>query len=167
MAQSIDAFLPLIDGRNYPELPDGIQRWTYNPPKQTGGATSTITFQLDFNPNQNATFEKYVGISKIAIFTETAALTEVGVKLSSGSADFEDNAGNTNVPFGRFPMETLDTAVKFAGEWDRPHYFGRVNPGTSGRVSILVQEILNTEYNVYASGLISDRPFLMPWFWRP
>lgn len=163
MAQEI-GLEPLIDGRIYPELPDGIKRWN-SKAASVGAATSTMSFQLKFNNGDSEGFQPYVSINHIGIQTSSAALTKFGCAIWQQNTDWEDSQGLT-LPLGGIQMIEGAVASQYIGQWVTPYYLGRVEKGTTGQINIQLQEILSTDYNIVCSGLISDRPFLAPNFWR-
>lgn len=164
MAQEI-GLEPLVDGRIYPELPPGIKRWSATV-ASVGAATSTMTFNLKFNNGDSEGFQPYVSVSHIGIQTSSVALTKFGVAVWQQNTDWEDSGGLT-LPLGGFQMIEGAVATQYVGQWTKPYYFGRVEKGTTGQINIQLQEITSTDYNIVCSGLIGDRPFLAPNFWRP
>lgn len=150
------------DGRDYGQLPVGVSRFiATNAGTVTGAATSTVAFLLDFNPASDPNFQQYVGITKVALKTTVAALVIVGVSIQLANLDWEDNQLQPR-PIGAFTMTNYQQAADYAGIYDVPVYVGRTAKGTPGRFTVQVQEILNTVYEISVSGLMSEKPFLMP-----
>lgn len=154
---------PVADGRRYRELPRGVSRWTCTG-TATGTATSRVLFNVDFNPQSSPSFQRYVSLDHVGLFTETAALVTLGVRILQALDQWED--APINVSVGKFEMAVLAAATDMGGEFTTPKYLGRVVGVQLGRLQVVAQEILNTAYYFTASGFISDKPFLAPYFWR-
>lgn len=155
----------VIDGRNYQELPNGISRWTANAAIATGTTAGILTWTVSFNPQSDDSFQKYYSIDHIAIVSQTAAINNLGVSVDLAQSDWEDN-GSRNHWVTSIVMVVGPQTAEASGAMHEPVYLGRVNPGTAGRLEMKIEEVNTTTYEMNCSGLVSDKPFLAPNFWR-
>lgn len=154
------------DRRDYPSLPKGVSRWVASSSGfSTGAGSGNVLVNVDFNPQSNPEFQDYVSLSSVRVGSETVALTEFGVEIQTDSDDFEDDQGFVS-PLGDFQMRTMESATRFRGGFYEPLMLGRVSKGSPGRLQLRMQEILSVNYMFHLTGLISDKPFLAPYFWR-
>lgn len=158
---------PLRDRRKYSVLPKGVSRWTASDATLTGVGTSTATFDLQFNPGSDPNFQLYVSINRLVISTAAAALVILGVHARLRAAEWEEAPSGVAIPIASFEMINEENATSYIGGIHEAIYLGRTEKGTPGRLQVFIQEIASTTYVFSASGLMSDKPFLAPNFWRP
>lgn len=158
---------PKIDARRYGQLPAGVSRWSLNPPAILGTTTGITTLSVQFNPNSNEDFQKYVSMTRLVIKSDIAALVILGVELSLEGNQWEDTGVGITIPLDTFQMETTFQAANYMGKLEQPLYFGRAVKGAAAIMNIRLQEINTTRYLFWATGLMSDSPFIVPDYLRP
>lgn len=153
----------LIDGREYSQLPHGVFRYTGTMLFQTGTEANEAQFNFDMNPGSADDFQRYVSIDACAVSTGAIAITIPGALLRMNTNNYEDYASDIQTAIEGFELFNFGSTLRFGGGIQAgPYYLGRILKGTPGRVTVVVQELLNTLYNVTISGLISDQAFLAP-----
>jgi len=157
--------VPVVDRRNYRELPKGMSRWTCIDATLTGVGTSVVTFNILFNLAQDPNFQRYVSVSRIGLETATQPMVILGVEARLNVDMWEETPG-ANQPVAVFELVNTPDAASYAGVFNSPFYCGRTLKGTFGRIQIFCQEIASTTYTLTMAGFISEKPFLAPEIWR-
>lgn len=155
-----------IDGRRYPQLQKGVFRWVAQPAIITGAATQLHNVNLDFNPQGNAAFQRYVSIDQITIHSAVAAVVIAGVVAIAYNDNWEDNYQNLERCVASFEMSNYGAAATYAGAWNEHVLLGRISAGAVGRLIVRFEEINTATYRIFMSGLISDYPIIAPDYLR-
>lgn len=152
---------PERQNRVTPELPKGIQRWTTEIATVTGQAAATTTqLFIQFNIDSLNDFQYYVSLDSLSVQTGVATLDVLAAHLQLEGGDWEDYPQGS-IALEVFPMRVSFSATITGGQIEHgPYYLGRTLRGVPGSISVILSEVENTTYNLIASGLISDRPFL-------
>lgn len=171
MTITVDALMSYSDGRRYDsykglDLPPGVRRWSGQAVGTGTVAGNDMDFRFDFDPQANVDWQPYVSLIDISIQTSVAALTINGVWGVLNASGWQENVANQNRTCASFPMRNYGLATTFAGHEHNPYYFGRMETGQQARMSIFMEEVDGTVYVVSASGLIADKPFMVPHYLR-
>lgn len=151
-----------IDGRKYSQLPKGMSRWSAQMPTETGSETGTATFHINFNPNSNVDFQRYVSLHLLTMNCGGVALVIKSCQVLSEPDEWEDYPVVRSLE--AFNMRNVIKSTDYAGHTHQgPFYLGRSIKGSQARIKIVMQEINLTTYVISASGLISDKPFIAPY----
>jgi len=156
---------PNIDGRDYSILPDGVFRWTYQSTVETAGATAEAQFDLRFNSNQERTFQPYISIDRISVFTDGAPQSPPNALFYLVGNQWEDYPSSAY--FDSIELRPTYSTNAYCGSLSStPFYLGRAEGGTYATVSVILKEVLNATYRITASGTTSDFPILANEIWK-
>lgn len=153
----------LVDGREYPMLPRGVQIWhAFGSVTGVGSGTMDVDFQI--NPDTRPDWQPYVALCHVAIGSSVALLTnQVAVLLNSGQ--WERSAA-TSYRLRSIVMNLSFTAVHEEGADTEMQYLGRALASQLAEIRVGTLDVNTTVMGVNASGLISDKPFVPYDFWR-
>ncbi len=154
-----------MDGREYPQLPQGIDPW-WSKGQVTGSTGSgTMNVRTDFNPASSDTFQPYVAITHIGIRGNVAALTQEAWAFLTMDT-WERSAGAQAVLCLMKPAR-VGPADDFGAAYTGPSlYLGRATKGSLAQIVVGTFEVDTATLDVNMSGLISDKPFVPYDFWR-
>lgn len=145
------------------ELPAGVLQWNSYGEVTGSSGSGTMGVLTQFNPGGNRGFEAYVAVHSITIRASVADPTD-GFWFPNTS-DWERQT-RSGVGIQMPAKGTLVTSVFDSDIWLAQFVgwtmLGRAETGTLGRISVLFPEINTSVLQVYAEGLISDRPFIVP-----
>lgn len=165
------ATMEFSDGREYAELlglrtKGNVQRWLAQGQVVGTVAAATVQVDFEFNPDARDDWQPYVGITQMGADSGVASVDAGHAWVLLGSGAWEDNVGSLNRTVGIMAMHDYNAGGANAGVMNEPMYFGRINKGQQAKLSWIFEEIDAAVYNVSASGLLSDKPFLVPDYWR-
>lgn len=148
-----------------PEMPQGLRTfWGQAEVTGTSGV-STATINFPFNPSAAVEFQQYVAICRMSFRNTVAQVTDAGEVLLT-SEQWERAPSTTNQPVAVIPALVPAGDVNFMQSVQEFLYLGRITPGALGELRMVFQEVDTAVLRVMITGIISDRPFVCPEFWR-
>lgn len=146
-----------------PEMPRGLQTF-WGQASITGVGTDSITINFPFNPDADVTFQPYVALCR-ATLRNTVAQQTGATWIQLPGASWERTT-TTNNPVGLMPAPVSAGDGSFVSSINEFNYLGRVAVGTTGELRFEGKEVATAVTRLMITGIIGDRPFVAPEFWR-
>lgn len=154
---------PVYDGRDYPELPQGMYAFSAAVSSLGDSSGGIVSADLNMNPQADASYQPYVAIFMLGITTAVAAQTG-GVNAQVSGGHFETAV--TSTPYAVGPFVQGRDATRFVFLSTSWRYFGKVVKDTTGTIFVQIANVDTATSSFVWTGVKSDKPFIPNDLWR-
>lgn len=156
---------PVIDGRIVPGIPAGLEQWTAQGLVTAAAGSGTANLVVEFNSGSQRTFQPYVALQSVSVINQ---VTDIGDGfIFANSQDWERSflvGTSISSQLGAIVLTNVDANIE-VGHLRQWRHLGRVQIGTAGRLTTRFNEVDTATIEVTLTGLVSDRPFMLPSEW--